>query len=150
MDIFQKINKGVGVAATAIIIAGGIPQIAQAIDNVNTLPKIEAKSICKNIENSIKNGTYEVDKLSLNLNSNMNTVLQKDSRALDKKKSIKKSKKNKLEDIESNNQQKLLNSKKIKKENIQSQPKSEETKVKIKTIKAENDEPSMSGTYLEK
>ncbi|MCD3292299.1 hypothetical protein G8V30_15775, partial [Clostridium botulinum C/D] len=29
-------------------------------------------------------------------------------------------------------------------------PKSEETKVKIKTIKAENDEPSMSGTYLEK
>ncbi|KGM97634.1 hypothetical protein Z956_01310 [Clostridium botulinum D str. CCUG 7971] len=150
MDIFQKINKGVGVAATAIIIAGGIPQVTQAMDNVNTVPKLEAKSICKNIENSIKNGTYEVDKLNVNLYSNMNAVPQKDSKVLDEKKSIEKSRKNKLEDNASKDQQKSLKSKKIKKENVQSQLKSEETKVKIKTLKAENDEPSMSGTYLEK
>ncbi|KGM95680.1 hypothetical protein Z968_08465 [Clostridium novyi A str. 4552] len=101
MDIFEKINKGVGVAATAIIIAGGTPQVVQAMTNPGNTPKVEAKQICKNIEKSIKDGTYKVNPCL-----NMNTS--------------------------SENKSELI------------------AKVKIKTLKAENDEPSMSGTYLEK
>ncbi|EDS78637.1 leucine Rich Repeat domain protein [Clostridium botulinum C str. Eklund] len=101
MDIFEKINKGVGVAATAIIIAGGTPQVVQAMTNPGNAPRVEAKQLCKNIEKSIKDGTYKVNPCL-----NMNTS--------------------------SENKSELI------------------AKVKIKTLKAENDEPSMSGTYLEK
>ncbi|OOB76360.1 hypothetical protein AXF41_03255 [Clostridium haemolyticum] len=101
MDILGKINKGVGVAATAMIIAGGTPQIVKAMTNPENTPKIEAKQLCKDIEKSIKDGTYKV-----NPRFNMNTS--------------------------SENKSELI------------------AKVEIKTLKAENDEPSMSGTYLKK
>lgn len=101
MDIFRKINKGVGVAATAIIIAGGTPQVVHAVTNPENAPKIQEKQLCKDIENSIKNGTYKVSPYI-----NMNTS--------------------------SENKSELI------------------AKVEIKTLKQENDEPSMAGTYLNK
>ncbi|KOC53091.1 hypothetical protein ADU90_00225 [Clostridium botulinum] len=57
MSIYKKINKGLGVATTAVILAGGVPQVAHAMNN--DIPRVEAKKICKNIEQSIKNGTYK-------------------------------------------------------------------------------------------
>ncbi|ABK61993.1 NEAT domain-containing protein [Clostridium novyi] len=101
MDIFRKINKGVGVAATAIIIAGGTPQVVHAVTNPENAPKIQEKQLCKDIEESIKGGTYKVSPCI-----NMNTS--------------------------SENKSELI------------------AKVEIKTLKQENDEPSMAGTYLNK
>ena len=101
MDIFRKINKGVGVAATAIIIAGGTPQVVHAVTNPENAPKIQEKQLCKDIEKSIKDGTYKVSPYI-----NMNTSLENKSELI--------------------------------------------AKVEIKTLKQENNEPSMAGTYLNK
>ncbi|KEH90546.1 hypothetical protein Z965_11910 [Clostridium novyi A str. BKT29909] len=54
MDIIKNLNKGVGAAATAIIIIGGTPQVVHAATN-NKPNVIEAKQISKSIEKEIMN-----------------------------------------------------------------------------------------------
>ncbi|KOA75063.1 NEAT domain-containing protein [Clostridium botulinum] len=88
MDMLKRINKGVGVAATAIVLVGGMPVVVQAMPNSTDIPKIEAKAICKDIEKSIKNGKYEVNGLNEKLYSNMNISSQKQEEA-NKKEEIK-------------------------------------------------------------
>ncbi|NEZ48185.1 DUF1533 domain-containing protein [Clostridium botulinum] len=76
MDMLKRINKGVGAAATAIVLVGGTPVVVQAMPNNTDIPKLEAKTICRNMEKSIKNGKYKVNNLNEKFYSNMNISSQ--------------------------------------------------------------------------
>ncbi|OOB76122.1 hypothetical protein AXF41_04720 [Clostridium haemolyticum] len=72
MDIIKNLNKGVGAAATAIIIIGGTPRVVNAATSNNKLTVIEAKQISKNIEKEIikQNPTQKIKIQALKLNEN--------------------------------------------------------------------------------
>src|SRR3712207_9221635 len=66
MNMIKKINKGVSVATTAMIIVGGSPMMVHANPLNKNISQIEAKALCKDIDQSIKNGTYKFTNLSVN------------------------------------------------------------------------------------
>ncbi|KGM97620.1 hypothetical protein Z956_01240 [Clostridium botulinum D str. CCUG 7971] len=72
MDIIKNLNKGVGAAATAIIIIGGTPQVVHAVTTNDKLPTIEAKAISKDIEKTIKqqNPLEKIKIKAVKLNNN--------------------------------------------------------------------------------
>ena len=61
MGISKKFNKGLGVATTAMILMGGTSQVVHADVKPSVVEKIEARKICKDIEQCIIDGTYNFE-----------------------------------------------------------------------------------------